>query len=68
MSFSSNGTSSLCNKVEGEVVGSSPTECVCNLPIIKMKKKKKKVVQLELSDVGWSIVIIVMKEPRMFTT
>jgi hypothetical protein len=65
MSFSSNGTSSLSNKVEGEVVGSSPTECVCNLPIMK---RKKKIVQLELSDVGWSIVIIVMKEPRMFTT
>jgi hypothetical protein len=35
MSFSSNGTSSLCSKVKDEVVGSSPTCCVCNLPIKK---------------------------------
>jgi len=27
ISFSSNGTSSLCNKVGGEVMGSSPTGC-----------------------------------------
>jgi len=40
MSFSSNGTSSLCNEVEGEVLGSSPIGCVCNLPIKKKKKKK----------------------------
>jgi len=33
MSFSSNSTFSLCSKVEGEVVGSSPTGCMCNLPI-----------------------------------
>jgi hypothetical protein len=30
MSFSSNGTFSLCSKVEGEVVGSCPTGCVTN--------------------------------------
>jgi hypothetical protein len=35
MGFSSNGTSSLCSKVEGEVMSSSPTECMCNLPIKK---------------------------------
>jgi hypothetical protein len=35
MRFSSNGSSSLCSKVEGEVVCSSPTECMCNLPIKK---------------------------------
>jgi hypothetical protein len=35
VSFSSNGTSSLCSKVEGEVVSSSPIGCVCNLPIKK---------------------------------
>jgi hypothetical protein len=40
MSFSSNGTSSLCNEVEGEVLGSSPIGCVRNLPIKKKKKKK----------------------------
>lgn len=28
MSFSSNGTSSLCSKVEGEVVGSSLIGCI----------------------------------------
>jgi hypothetical protein len=38
MSFSSNGTSSLCSKVEGEVVGSSPTGCMGKLPIIIIKK------------------------------
>jgi len=37
MSFSSNGTSSLCSKVEGEAVGSSPTGCISNLPITKKK-------------------------------
>ena len=42
------------------------TECACNLPI--KKKRINKFVQLELSDVGWLIVIIVMKESRMFTT
>jgi hypothetical protein len=31
MSFSSNGTSSLCSKVEGEVVCSSPTGWVCKV-------------------------------------
>ena len=35
MSFISNDTSSLCSKVEGEVTGSSPTECVCKLPVKK---------------------------------
>jgi hypothetical protein len=43
ISFISNGTSSICSKVEGEVVGSSPIGCVCNLPI---KKKKKVTVEL----------------------
>jgi hypothetical protein len=33
MSFSSNGTSSLCSKEEDEVVRSSLIRCVCNLPI-----------------------------------
>jgi hypothetical protein len=37
MSFSSNLTSSLSSKVEGEVVGSSPTGCMCNLAIVKKK-------------------------------
>lgn len=32
ISFCSNGTSSFCNKVEGEVMDSSLTGCVCNLP------------------------------------
>jgi hypothetical protein len=35
MSFSSNGTSFLRRKMEGEVVGSSSTRCMCNLPINK---------------------------------
>jgi hypothetical protein len=35
MSFSSNGTLSLCSKMEGEIVGSSRTGCVSNLPIKK---------------------------------
>jgi hypothetical protein len=39
MSFSSNCTSSLSSKVEGEVVGSCPTRCMCNVPI-----KKKRVL------------------------
>jgi hypothetical protein len=36
MSFSSNGTSSLCGKVEDEVMGSSHTGCMCNLLIKKI--------------------------------
>jgi hypothetical protein len=40
LSLSSNGTSSLRSKMKGEVVGSSLTGCVCNLPI-----KKKKLFQ-----------------------
>jgi hypothetical protein len=43
MSFSSNCTSSLSSKVEGEVVGSCPTRCMCNVPI---KKKKSTVSHL----------------------
>ncbi|XP_059433402.1 uncharacterized protein LOC132166574 [Corylus avellana] len=42
MSFSSNGTSFICSKVEGEVVGSCPTGCLCNLPT-----KKKKIPVLD---------------------
>jgi hypothetical protein len=41
MSFSSNSTSYLGSKVEGKVLGSSPT--MCKLPIKKEKKKRKKV-------------------------
>ena len=33
VSMSSNLTSSLCSKVEGEVMASSPTGCMCNLAI-----------------------------------
>jgi hypothetical protein len=39
MSFSSNSTASLCSKVKGEVMGSSPIRCMCNLPIKKIKRK-----------------------------
>jgi len=40
MSFSSIGTSFLCRKVEGEVMGSSPTGCVT----YKLKKKNRNLV------------------------
>lgn len=38
MNFGLNGTSFPCrSKVEGEIVGSKPTKCVCNLPIKDQK-------------------------------
>jgi hypothetical protein len=33
-------TFSLCNKVDVELVGPSPTGCVCNLPIKKKKRHR----------------------------
>jgi hypothetical protein len=49
MNFSSNDTSSLCSKVEGEVVGSSSTGCVCNLAIKKGDDAANQLSQLKCS-------------------
>jgi hypothetical protein len=53
MSFSSNGTSSLYSKVEGESLGSCPTVCVVyNLPI-----KEKKLSQCNLYLMNKSMIL-----------
>jgi len=49
MSFSSNGTFSLCSKVKGEVMGSRPTKWMRNLPIKKKKKKRVSLMHLIMS-------------------
>jgi hypothetical protein len=58
MSFSSNGTSSLCSEVDGEVMGSCPPGA-CNLPI---KKKKRSCLMITTKDLGTTIELFRLRK------